>query len=185
MIPPEEKQKYAVRSVLDDPAEETGRAGEERARKELTPLERAKRWATDYLRRPRSEKEVRDKLRDKGASDGDIDTVIALCVSYGFINDAEYAGSIVRHYSARGYGPGRIRSELNRRGVPKELWEDALAELPEGTETIDRLLAARLRGRDASDRKETEKAANYLFRKGYAWEDIRAALSRYGAEEEE
>lgn len=173
-----EQEKYAVRSVLDDPSEETERAM--RGKQGRAPLEQAKKWALDYLKRPRSEKEVRAKLREKGAAEADIETVVALCVDYGFINDGEYAGMIVRHYAAGGYGPGRIRTELHRRGVPKELWDEALGELPEGTETIDRLLAARLRGRDANDRKERDKAANALFRKGYSWSDIRAALARYG-----
>lgn len=175
-------ERYAVRSVLNDPAEETERAMTKNRRS--TPLEQAKKWAVDYLKHPHSEKEVRTKLREKGASDEDIETVIALCLDYGFINDAEYAGMIVRHYAAGGYGPGRIRTELSRRGVPKELWDEALMEFPEGTETIDRLLAAKLRGRDASDRKERDKAANALFRKGYNWADIRAALERYGSDDD-
>lgn len=174
--------KYAVRSVLNDPAAEAERDMGKRPAE--TPLERTKKWALEYLRRPHSEREVRKRLADKGASPEDIETVCALCVDYGFINDAEYAGMIVRHYAGNGYGPGRIRTELSRRGVPKELWDDALTELPEGTESIDRLLAARLRGRDANDRNERNKAANALFRKGYSWEDIRAALSRYGTEDD-
>lgn len=185
MSPSEGQDKYAVRSVLNDPAEETERAVGPKPRKELTPLDRAKRWATDYLKRPHSEQEVRRKLREKGASDEDIETVIALCIDYGFINDAEYAGMIVRHYAAMGYGSGRIRTEFSRRGVPKELWDDALEELPEGTETIDRLLRAKLRGKDAADRKERDKAANFLYRKGYSWTEIRAALARYGADEDD
>ena len=108
----------------------------------------------------------------------------ALCLDYGFVNDAEYAGMICRHYAAMGYGPGRVRTELQRRGVPKELWDQALEELPEGTDTIDRLLAQKLRGRDPSDRKEREKAAAALFRRGYSWDAIRAAMARYGAEED-
>ncbi|MCD7748534.1 MAG: RecX family transcriptional regulator, partial [Oscillospiraceae bacterium] len=100
------------------------------------------------------------------------------------LDDADNAVMIVRHYAAGGYGAGRIKTELNRRGIPKDLWDAALLELPEGTESIDRLLAARLRGRDASDRKEREKAAAALFRKGYSWEDIRAALRRYGCGDE-
>lgn len=169
---------------MNDPAEETERAmGRKKPAK--TPLEQAKKWATDYLKRPHSEKELRDKLREKGASDADIETVTALCVDYGFVNDAEYAGMIVRHYAAMGYGPGRIRQELKRRGVPEALWDEAMAERPDGTETIDRLLRQRLRGRDAFDRKERDKAANFLFRKGYSWNDIRAALGRLGAEDDE
>ena len=180
---PREEDRFAVRSVLNDPAEETERSMG-RKPSERTPLEQAKKWATDYLKRPHSEKEVRKKLREKGASDADIDTVVALCIDYGFINDAEYAGMIVRHYAAMGYGPGRIRTEFAHRGIPKELWDDAMEEFPEDTETIDRLLAARLRGKDPTDRKERDKAANALFRKGYSWSDIRAALARYGAEDD-
>ena len=91
---------------------------------------------------------------------------------------------IARHYAAAGYGPGRVRTELARRGVPKDLWEEALDQLGEQTDTIDRLLAARLRGRDPSNRKERDKAAAALFRKGYSWDDIRAAMRRYGADDE-
>ena len=178
-----DRERFSVRSVRNDPAEETER---DMGRKpsERTPLEQAKKWATDYLKRPHSEKEVRKKLREKGVSDADADTVVALCLDYGFINDAEYAGMIVRHYAAMGYGPGRIRTEFARRGIPKELWDDAMEEFPDDTETIDRLLAARLRGKDISDRKERDKAVNALFRKGYSWSDIRAALARYGAEDD-
>lgn len=149
-------------------------------RPERTPLDAAKKWAADYLARPHSEKELRKKLREKGVSEEDIETVTALCLDYGFLNDAEYAAMIARHYAGRGCGPGRVRTELSRRGVPRELWDAAMAELPEDTDAIDRLLAARLRGRDASDRRERDRAANALFRRGYSWEDIRAALARYG-----
>ncbi len=179
-MPADEQKKYTVRSVMNDPAGEL----EPPKKKPQSPLEQAKKWALDYLKRPHSEKELRQKLAQKGVAEADIDRVTALCVDYGFVNDAEYAGMIARHYAAAGYGPGRVRAELNRRGVPKELWDDALAELGGQDDTIDRLLAARLRGRDPADRKERDKAAAALFRKGYSWDDIRAALRRYGAEDE-
>lgn len=183
-LPDRDGDRFAVRSVLNDPSEETERAMG-RKKPARTPLEQAKKWAAEYLKRPHSETEVRKKLREKGCADADIETVIALCVDYGFIDDREYAGMIVRHYAAMGYGPGRVRTELNRRGIPKDLWDDALAEFPEDTDTIDRLLAARLRGRDAFDRRERDKAANALFRKGYSWSDIRAAMERYGQDMED
>ena len=171
-------EKYTVRSVLNDPAEET-EPKKGRRKAAGSPLEQTKNQAMNYLKRPHSEKELRDKLTQKGCAPEDIETVVALCLEYGFINDAEYAGMIVRHYIAGGYGPGRIRMELKRRGVPPELWDEALEEIPEDTDTIDRLLAARLRGKNPDDRKERDKAANALFRKGYSWEDIRAAMGRY------
>jgi regulatory protein len=133
----------------------------------------------DYLKTPHSEKELRSKLTEKGCTQGDIDEVCALCLDYGFLDDQEYGAMIVRHYAAKGYGLGRIKTELNRRGVPKELWDEALEQLPEDTEMIDRLLAAKLRGRDLSDRAQWDKAANALFRRGYSWSEIRAAMERY------
>ena len=57
-------------------------------------------------------------------------------VDYIFdLDDEEYAGQIVRHYSAKGYGERRIREELYRRGIPREYWKDALAQQPETDET--------------------------------------------------
>jgi len=179
-----DEEKYTVRSVLNDPSEETERVMR-RKKPQKTPLEQAKKWATDYLKRPHSEKELRDKLREKGASEEDIETVTALCVDYGFVDDREYAGMIARHYAAMGYGAGRVRQELRKRGVPEPLWPDAFAEMPEANDTIDRLLRQKLRGRDASDRKERDKAAAFLYRRGFSWNDIHAALARYGADDDE
>ena len=47
-----------------------------------------------------------------------------------------YAGVIVRHYGAMGYGPGRVKQELHRRGVPRELWDEALAQLPPAADAV-------------------------------------------------
>ena len=176
----EENHKHTVRSVMDDPAGEL--EPPKKRKKPENTLEQAKKWAVEYLKRPHSEKELRQKLAQKGCSQEDIDRVTALCINYGFVNDEEYAGMIARHYAAAGYGPGRVRTELARRGVPKDLWDDALDQLGEQRETIDRLLAAKLRGRDPRDRKERDKAAAALFRKGYSWEDIHSAFRRNGFE---
>lgn len=170
------ERRHTVSSVLNEPGAELPESVRAAGK---TPLEQAKKWALEYLKRPHSEKELRDRLAQKGCAPRDIDAVCALCVDYGFLDDREYAAMIVRHYAAGGYGPGRIRAELNRRGIARSLWDEALEQLPEGTETIDRLLAARMRGADPGDRKQRDKAAGALFRKGYSWEEIHAAMERY------
>ncbi len=171
--------KYTVRSVLNDPTKEN-----EHPKKKLTPLEQAKKWAMEYLKRPHSEKELRDRLTQKGCSEEDIQTVTKLCVDYGFLDDGEYACMIVRHYSGKGYGPQRIKLELRRRGVDLEYWEQALEEMPEGTETIDHLLAVKLQGRDIHDRKDCDRAVAALARRGFSWDDINAALNRLRGRED-
>ena len=96
----------------------------------------------------------------------------------GLLNDGEYARTVVRHYSAKGYGVRKLRDELYRRGVPRELWEDALAELEPDTSGIDRLLARKLRGAEPT-RENLKRASDYLARRGFGWEEISAAIERY------
>ena len=90
---------------------------------------------------------------------------------------------MVRHYADKGYGAKKIQDELYRRGVPRELWADALAQLDDPAETLDRLVAARLKGQEPT-REALKKVSDHLARRGFRWQDISAALRRYGAEGE-
>jgi len=102
----------------------------------------------------------------------------------GYLNDAEYAKAVARHYSVKGYGDRKLRDELYRRGVPREFWEEAVAEAQPPEEGIDAFLRRRFRG-GTPDRNELKRAGDALARRGYRWEEIREGLNRYGAEIEE
>ena len=99
----------------------------------------------------------------------------------GAINDADYAEALVRHYGEMGYGPARVRDKLYEKGVPRELWDDALDQLPDNGEQIDRFLEGKLRGRTPDD-KEKKRLTDALLRRGYSWGDVKAAWSRQGSE---
>ena len=130
-----------------------------------------------------SKKALYDKLVEKGERDEDAAEAVDYLEALGILDDAEYAGSIVRHYAARGYGKGRIREEFYRRGVPKDVWDEALNELPEDTDAIDTLIARKLRGGEP-DQKELKRLTDMLLRRGYAWGEIKSALNRYSIAEE-
>ena len=129
-------------------------------------------------RRDVSRKMLLDKLTEKGISNTDAEEVADWLCGLGVVNDERYAGLVVRHYAAKGYGAGRIRSELYRRGIPRELWDDALQELPEQDDQIDTLLRRRLRS-DTPDLDELRRASDYLYRRGFGRDEIRAAIARY------
>ena len=130
-------------------------------------LEELRRAAARSQTRPREAQETAQWLADLGA-----------------VDDAAYAGVIARHYAAMGYGPGRVRQELQRRGVPRDLWEDALAQLPDPEEAIDKFLAAKLRGK-TPDRATLQRLSAALQRRGFQWQDIRPALARLDRDMEE
>lgn len=128
-----------------------------------------------------SRRELRQKLQRKGASPEEAANLAERMAALGAVNDAAYAGVIVRHYAAMGYGKGRVEQELYRRGIDKALWDGALAELPESGEAVEQFLKNKLKGR-TPDRVERKKLADALLRRGFSWNEIRPALNKLGEE---
>ena len=134
--------------------------------------------------RAMSVKELTDRLKEKGESPENAEDAAQWLLDMRLLDYAQYAAMCVRHYAAKGYGPGKIRNELYRRGIARELWDEALEELPEQDDRIDALLRRKLKS-DTPDRAELRKAADYLYRRGFGRDEIHAALARYSELSEE
>jgi len=167
------------------------RSGDELDEKTLERLKDAagvsnvKAKAADLIgKRAMSRRDLEKKLREKGASEADARYAAEWLEAIGAIDDAAYAAALVRHYGGMGYGPARVREKLYEKGVPRELWEDALEELPGDGGQIDAFLASKLRGR-TPDEKEKRRLTNALLRRGFPWGEVKAAWQRLGAEVEE
>ena len=135
-------------------------------------------------RRDYSRAELLKKLAEKGVEETEAAEAVERLAELGFVDDARYAPIIVRHYAAKGYGPQRVRQELQKRGIPKDLWDEAMEQMPAQDDTVDRLLRSKLKS-ESPDRAELKKAQDFLLRKGYGWDEIKAALGRYNSEIEE
>ncbi|MCI9655177.1 MAG: RecX family transcriptional regulator, partial [Lawsonibacter sp.] len=100
----------------------------------------------------------------------------------GYLDDAAYAREVAELYTRKGYGVRKIRDELYRRGVPRELWDEALEQIKEedNASAIDAFLEKKLRG--SHDPKDVKRASDALARRGYRWPEISGALRRYGME---
>ena len=72
------------------------------------------------------------------------------------------------------------RDKLREKGVPQELWDEALVELPEMDDAIDTFLRRKLDGRTL-DAKQIKKTVDALLRRGHSYHDIQAGLRRYEA----
>ena len=167
------------------------RAGDELDGQTLTRLKEAagvsnvKAKAADIIgKRAMSRRDLERKLQDKGASEAEARYAAEWLEAIGAINDADYAEALVRHCADLGYGPARTREKLYEKGVPRELWDEALDQLPDNGEQIDRFLQSKLRGR-MPDEKEKKRLTDALLRRGYSWGDVKAAWNRLGSETRE
>ena len=125
-----------------------------------------------------SKKELTDRLARRGATEEEAADTADWLEELGALDDSAYAAAVARHYSRMGYGKLRVRQELARRGIDRDLWDGALAEMPDSAETMVALLQSRLRGR-TPDAEEGRKLAAMLTRRGFTWQEIRPVLSRF------
>ena len=132
--------------------------------------------------RPMSRREMYDRLVSKGETPDNAELCADWLCDMGLINDRSYAASVVRHYAAKGYGVSRIKQELQRHGIDRALWDEALEELPEQDDYIERFLRSRLT--DPEDRAQVKKVSDALFRRGYSWEQIKHALNNFNSQED-
>lgn len=126
---------------------------------------------------PEEGEEQREQRRDMAQQ------VAQRMAQVGLVNDREYASTVVRHYSRKGYGPAKIRDELYRRGVPRELWDQAMEELDQDDRQLRALVEKKLRGA-VPTREELKKVSAYLARRGFGWEEISRVLRQVEEEAE-
>ena len=175
------KMRVAARVVLDRGLYQ----GMELSEAELETLRDSARRASARDRAVRivsataiSEQSLRRRLIQRGERPEDAKEAAAWLRDLGAVDDAAMAKTLVRRCLDKGYGFSRIRQELYQKGIPREHWEDALRDLPDMSEAVDRFLSRQFRGAEPDD-KAVKKAAAALQRRGHSWEDIRAGLRRY------
>jgi regulatory protein len=135
-------------------------------------------------RRERSRAELKTALKRKGFETGIVESVLDTIEKEGFQSDARFASAWVgtrRRLSPR--GKAALAYELKQKGIPDSEAADALSRYKSSDEraALRDLIDSRLtRWRDAKDNKEKTKhrLLGFLSRRGFAYEDIRAVLSR-------
>ena len=125
-----------------------------------------------------SKSELTRRLVKKGSEEADAKAAADWLEDIGAVDDAGYAAAMVRHYGGKGYGPARVREELRRRGVDRELWDQAMEEMPEAADVLDELIRKKCRG-ELADPREKKRISDALLRRGFSWGDVRAAMGRY------
>lgn len=136
-----------------------------------------------FGRRQRSEKEVRDYLKQlsfkrKLKGDGEITDEIASAlvsklVRKGLINDLEFAKSWVESRSKR-KGINALKSELFNKGIGREIIEEVLSNealVSSGAQTAEKLLERKMRiWKNLKEYEFKQKALQFLMSRGFEYD---------------
>ena len=107
--------------------------------------------------------------------------VVELMCEHDLINEEKYTLKLYKAYINKGWGKSKIRFELRRKGLPDSLISqqeeeyDAEDFIDEIIHLVDKKYANKL---DFSDYKSVQRVTAALARRGFAYDDIKLALSR-------
>jgi regulatory protein len=133
-------------------------------------------------RRELSEAQIRQRLARKGHSESDIDEAVERLRGERAIDDARVAEAIARtETSIRRRGKLRVRMQIQRAGIDKDLAKRAVDEVFSGIddeELIEAALRKRLRHRDTiADDREFQRLYRYLIGQGFESDRVMRTLS--------
>lgn len=137
--------------------------------------------------RPRSEREVRDRLRRGGFEQDAIDHTISRLHEWRYLDDEDFARRWVENRAThRPRGKRLLQQELHHKGIDRETAREVIddADLDETTdaETLARRRLPTYAGDDPAAIRRRLSA--YLARRGYGYDVIRVALERVMGEDE-
>ena len=123
-----------------------------------------------------SKRDLEYRLVQKGEDPKQAKQAVAWMSELNLLDDQKTAEQIVQKCIHKGYGLSRAKQALYEKRIPKELWEDALADYPDQSDKILDFLRVRL---DAeSDERDVRRATDALLRRGHSYQEIRRAMEQ-------
>jgi regulatory protein len=129
--------------------------------------------------RPRSETEVRRRLREKGVVPELIDEVLARLSRAGLVDDKAFASFWVENRGTfRPRSSRMLKAELKQKGVSEDVLREALSETndDEAAYTVAAKRARRLAGLERQEFRR--KLGEFLARRGFSYDTIAPVVER-------
>ena len=130
-----------------------------------------------------SKRDLEERLVRKGEDPRQAKEAVRWMEDLHLVDDRNTAEQVVNSCISKGYGLQRAKQALYEKRIPKEFWEDALADYPDQMDRIISFLRSRLD--DESAQKEIKRAIDALLRRGHSFQHIRDGLSRMALDADE
>lgn len=124
-------------------------------------------------RRDHSTVELSRKLQRKDFNQADIDAVLSALSQEGLLNDQRFTESYIHYRRSKGYGPNRIRAELQERGIAEDLIEHTLNITDNAWfDDVRKVWKKRFKNRVPEDMKSRAQQVRFLYYRGFTGEQI-------------
>ena len=123
-----------------------------------------------------SKRDLEYRLVQKGEDPKQARQAVEWMSELNLLDDAKTAEQIVNCCIHKGYGLSRAKQALYEKRIPKEFWEEALADYPDQTDKIVEFLRSRLD--KESDERDVRRATDALLRRGHSYQEIRRAMEQ-------
>ena len=121
-----------------------------------------------------SKSDLERRLIRKGESPRQAKEAVSWMEDLNLLDDRVTAEQTVQRCIRQGYGKARAKQALYEKQIPRELWDEALANYPDQTDSITEFLRTRLG--ESWDERQLKRAMDALVRRGHNYSQIRQAL---------
>ena len=121
-----------------------------------------------------SKRDLEYRLVQKGEDPKQAKQAVEWMSDLNLLDDAKTAQQIVDRCIRKGYGRSRAKQALYDKRIPKEYWEEVLADYPDQTDKIVEFLRSRLN--EAFEERDVRRATDALLRRGHSYQEIRKAM---------
>ena len=130
-----------------------------------------------------SRRDLEERLVRKGEDPAQAKEAVQWMEELHLVDDRSTAEAVVHSCISKGYGLARAKQALYEKRIPKQYWEEALADYPDQWEKIEAFLRSRLD--EDSDDRQIKRAIDALIRRGHSYGTIRRVLNELSFDSED
>jgi regulatory protein len=170
-------------NLFDDLGIKRGDIIDEKRKEEIENLaseDKAFYWSLNrFSYKQYSEKQLQDKLKEKGYDDQVIAKTVEKCKDLALIDDYLFAETVALERKRKGQGERRVLEYLKRSGIAEKTIKEILPLVfSKKDEREDVRLVLKQKYRQHLNPKEAKQAYNFLLRRGFSPEAVRSVIEK-------